>query len=208
VETKTAVIKHLISGAKGFVFDMDGTLLTLPVDWAATAVRLMEITGRTEFSPTFETLGQIVRERPVLKDQLFAAIDTFEMEADPRATLHEGSRESLALLSRGAKLALVTMQGSRTRDRLLERFGLARWFQAFESREDSLDRAEQLRLAVAKLGVQERQVVFVADRVHDMNSASRAGLHFVMIRERGRPASAEGFPDMKAFYDFLQGRQH
>jgi HAD superfamily hydrolase (TIGR01549 family) len=191
--------------AKGFVFDMDGTLLTLPVDWGATAAKLMEITGRTEFSPTFETLGQIVHERPELKSQLFATLDTFEMEAEPRARLCEGSRESLELLSGSAKLALVTMQGSRARDGLLERFALTEYFQALESREDSLDRVEQLHLAVAKLGLEEREVVFVADRVHDMNSASRAGLQFVMIRDSGRPAAVDGFPNMKAFFGFLQG---
>jgi HAD superfamily hydrolase (TIGR01549 family) len=207
METKTAVRKHLISEAKGFIFDMDGTLLTLPVDWDAARERLMRISGEGEFSPTFEALGQIVRDRPELKGQLFAAIDFFELEAEPKARLYGGSRETLELLSRRAKLALVTMQGSQTRDRLLGRFAIAQRFQALESREDSLDRVEQLDLAVDKLGMQKRDVVFVADRVHDMNSAALAGVRFVMLRDRGRPEGVQGFPSMSAFLDFLKSEQ-
>ena len=193
--------------AKGFVLDMDGTLLDLPVDWGKVRAEVSGLAGSVGTGPVFETIAQLIGERPDLKARLFSAVDRFELEAEPRAELFEGSKEVLELLSGSAELALVTMQGKKVRDKVLGRLGLVARFKVLVSREDSLERAGQLEMAVAKLGLRKQDVVFVGDRIHDFNSAARVGVEFVMIRDRNRPAGAEAFPNMKAFLSYLRGQK-
>jgi HAD superfamily hydrolase (TIGR01549 family) len=192
-----------IREAKGFIFDMDGTLLSVSVDWAAVRAKLAELTGRPNFVPLFETLMQVLQTNPELRPRIFKVLDEFEVQGEPEARLFDGSREALELLSRRAKIALVTMQGTKVRDGIMQRFGLTAFFHVLLSREDSLDRAEQLMMAVTRLGLQKNEVVFVGDRLHDLNSAAKIGMGFVLMGDRPG-AIAKNFRDMNAFLGFLR----
>ena len=203
LETKTAVKGAVIREAKGFIFDMDGTLLSISVDWPAVGAELARISGRSNFVPIFETIKEVLQTNPQLRLPFFRVLDEFVLRQEPEARLFEGSRETLELLSRRGKIALVTMQGPQVRDKILNRFDLARFFQVLISREDSIERSEQLALAVAHLGLQKGEVVFVGDRIHDLNSAAKVGTSFVLMGERPG-VNATSFPDMKALLAFLR----
>jgi len=87
---------------------------------------------------------------------------------------------------------------------LLERFDLARYFHKVLTREDSLDRGEQLEMALSGLAVPKERAVFVGDRLNDLNSAKRVGVKFVFIRSREDGTQAEvAFRDMKSFLTAL-----
>ena len=183
--------------AKGYVFDMDGTLLTLPVDWTAARARLAELSGKSDFPRTFETISEVVKQRPDLRQPLLGALDDFELRVEAQARLYEGSKEVLELLARRAKLALVTMQGKKVRDLILSRFELEGLFQVEISREDSFERREQLVMAASGLGLHLRQLVFFGDRLHDLNSAADVGMGFVLMGERAG-ITARSFSNMNA----------
>ena len=52
---------------KAYVFDMDGTLGTIPVDWDGVREGLREVTGDpSEFRPIFPTIGAVVAKNPKL----------------------------------------------------------------------------------------------------------------------------------------------
>jgi len=193
-----------IQNARGYVFDLDGTLLSVAVDWSAVRSRLAGLTGKGDFSPLFETLGEVLADRPGLRPRLLAVIDKFELEGEPRARLNDGSREALRLLSGRAQLALVTMQGSAFRNKVLKRFDLAQYFRVLLSREDSLDRSEQLRMAASGLGADPGDLVFIGDRLNDLASAARVGMRFVLIGKKAG-ATAWRFPDMEGFLEYLRG---
>ncbi len=193
----------MIQDARAIIFDMDGTLLSLPVDWPEVRTRLAEQAGLKQFQPVFETLRTVLGERPGLGTTLFETLDEYEMKADPFASLHEGSKHVIELLSGTAKLALVTLQGRKVRDRLLQKFALDRYFEVLLAREDSLDRAEQLEMALRALSVSKEESVFVGDRLNDLNAAMKVGLEFVFIRSREDARSKLSFLDMSSFGDFL-----
>jgi phosphoglycolate phosphatase-like HAD superfamily hydrolase len=184
---------------------MDGTLLSLPVEWPEVRAKLAEQAGTVNFQPVFDTLGVVLRERPGLRATLLGTLDEYELRADRSALLHEGTRRVIELLSRTSKLAIVTMQGKKIRDRLLQRFALERYFSVFLSREDSLDRAEQIEMAIRALSISKGESVFVGDRLNDLNAARKVGVEFVLIRNREDAQTKFSFPDMSSFGDFLLG---
>jgi phosphoglycolate phosphatase-like HAD superfamily hydrolase len=178
--------------ARGYVFDMDGTLAWIPVDWEKARMKLREMTGSSaEFKPVFSELERVFAKRPELKDDVFRALDAFETDALPGARLSQGTPELLEMLAKKAKLALVTLQGRKACSEILRRFDLDRLFLRYFTREDSLDRATQIRMALAAMNVANGDAVFVGDRINDLNASRSVGVRFVMIRSQEDNPGAE-----------------
>lgn len=169
-----------------YIFDFDGTLGTIPVDWDGVRKRLREVTGdEEEFKPVFPTIAGVVAERPDLLRPVLSVIDGFEWAAVPSAKLYEGSYALLERLSQMSKLSLVTMQGQRACLALMERFRIGRFFASHFVREDSLDRGQQLEMALSSLGSSRASTMFVGDRLNDLDAARRVGIPFTLIRTHG-----------------------
>ncbi len=173
------------ASAKYCVFDMDGTLISLPVEWDKVRAELQRLTGTSlQFNPFFLDVQTVVAKDPLLLGPMMRVIDDYEAKAVPDARLEEGAVDVLSALSRRAKLSLVTMQGRAACDRILEGLGIGRFFESSFAREDSMDRTAQLRMALKALGAKEAEAFFVGDRINDLNAARAAGVRFVMIRKR------------------------
>jgi phosphoglycolate phosphatase-like HAD superfamily hydrolase len=175
----------LDASARYCVFDMDGTLISLPVEWDKVRKQLQKITGTSlPFNPFFLDLQKIVAKDPLLLGPMLRTIDDYETRAVPGARLEDGALDVLSALSRNAELSLVTMQGRAACDAILERLGIGRFFPSRFTREDSMDRTAQLRMALGSIGAREAEAVFVGDRINDLKAARAAGVRFVMIRKR------------------------
>jgi FMN phosphatase YigB (HAD superfamily) len=172
-------------GPRFWVFDLDGTLISLPVEWDKVRADLQRLTGTSlRFNPFFLDVQTIVAEDPLLLGPIMRTIDGYEAKAIPGARLEAGATEALSALSRRASLSLVTMQGRAACGRILERLDIARFFKSSFTREDSMDRPTQLRMALESLGAEGGQVCFVGDRLNDLKAARVVGVRFVMIRKR------------------------
>jgi HAD superfamily hydrolase (TIGR01549 family) len=172
--------------ASAYIFDFDGTLGTIPVDWERVKEGLRDVTGsRDEFANVFPTIVHFLEKNPLYRRRVFALIDEFEEEAAPRAVLYPDSFDLLKALAETAKISLVTMQGPRAAEMVLRRLDLKQFFVHSFTREDSLDRGEQLRLALESMGTKKESSVFVGDRLNDLNAAKRVGVPFTMIRTHG-----------------------
>jgi phosphoglycolate phosphatase-like HAD superfamily hydrolase len=180
------------SKAKYVVFDMDGTLVSLPVEWDKVRSDLRRLTGTSlDFNPFFLDFQTIVAKDPGLFAPMLKIIDDYESKAVPGAKLEPGTIEALASLSKVAKLSLVTMQGRACSLAVLERFGIGKFFASRFSREDSMDRATQLGMALMSLGAEKDKSFFVGDRINDLRAARAVGVRFVMIRKRPDSPSAD-----------------
>jgi phosphoglycolate phosphatase-like HAD superfamily hydrolase len=174
-----------LAGESYCVFDMDGTLISLPVEWDKVRAELQKVTGTSlKFNPFFLDVQNIVAEHPLLLGPMMRVIDDYELRAAPQATLEAGAIEALSALSGRAKLSLVTMQGREACDMITERLGIASFFASSFTREDSMDRTTQLGRALESLGAKNDEAFFVGDRVNDLNAARAVGVRFVMIRKR------------------------
>jgi len=164
---------------------MDGTLISLPVEWDKVRADLKRLTKTSlDFNPFMLDVETIVGNNPALLGPIMKTIDKYESRAVPGATLEEGAIEVLSALSRRAGLSLVTMQGRAACDRILEQLGIGRFFASHFTREDSMDRVVQLRMALESLGGKEGEAFFVGDRINDLRAAREVGVRFVMIRKR------------------------
>jgi phosphoglycolate phosphatase-like HAD superfamily hydrolase len=171
--------------AKYYVFDMDGTLISLPVEWTKVRLDLQRLTKTSlSFNPFFLDVQTVIAKDPSLLAPMMRVIDGYESQAVPEARLEEGALEVLSALTRRAKLSLVTMQGKAACEKILERLGIGRFFASSFTREDSMDRTVQLRTALNSLGAKKTEAFFVGDRINDLNAARSAGVRFVMIRKR------------------------
>ncbi|HEV2389244.1 MAG TPA: HAD hydrolase-like protein [Nitrososphaerales archaeon] len=171
--------------SKSVVFDMDGTLISLPVEWDNVRAELRKLTGTSfQFNPFFVDLQTIVARDPLLLGPMLRTIDEYEAKAVAGARLEDGAMEVLSALSRKARLSLVTMQGRACCDQILERLDIGPFFASSFTREDSMDRTAQLKMALSSISAKEPEAFFVGDRINDLKAARAAGVRFVMIRKR------------------------
>lgn len=177
------------------------------MDWKSVRVELFGIAGeQDDGSPLFMRLQDLLSRRPELRKQVFELIDSHELRAVRDSKLMDGAAELLEGLS-NRKVALVTLQGRRACEAILRRHGLLGFFSACVTREDSLDRAEQILKAVSSIGGRAEETLFVGDRVNDVVSARRAGVRVALV---GRAISGEHRPDhsfssVRALGSFLLG---
>jgi len=180
------------SKAEYGVFDMDGTLISLPVDWDKVRSDLRKLTNTSlDFNPFFLDVQTIVAKDPALLALMTKTIDDYEARAVPEAKLGPGALEAWSSLSRRAKLSLVTMQGKAASTKLLDRLGIGKFFESSFTREASMDRVTQLRMALKSLGASSERAFFVGDRINDLKAARAVGVRFVMIRKRPDSPSAD-----------------
>jgi len=155
------------------------------VDWEGVKEGLQSVTGEDEFKQIFARLGDIIAKNPKLARPTFRVLDEFEAAAAPSVRLYEGTVGLLSRLSASAKVSIVTFQGLHTCSQILERFGLKQYVLESFTREDSLDRAEQLRFALSAMRVPKASSMFVGDRLNDLEAAKKVGVPFTMIRTHG-----------------------
>jgi phosphoglycolate phosphatase-like HAD superfamily hydrolase len=146
----------------------------------------------------------MITEDPRVARPAFAVLDEFEAAAAPSARLYDGTTSLLARLSESAKVSLVTMQGRAACSIVLERFGLKQYFLECFTREDSLDRAEQLEFALSSMRAARSSSMFVGDRLNDLKASKKVGVPFTMIRTHGDdPEGEEDVPVYHSIAEFL-----
>lgn len=162
---------------KAVVFDLDGTLLDLPINYPSLFEKLKKLMGVEEVRPILKTVAQI--NDPQILRQVFDCWTGFEAEIIDNITVHE---EGMQLYQKHAALpkALVTMQGKETLHKICRKFDLQ--FDATYTRVDSFSRAEQLKRAIAKLGFTPPDVLFVGNMDNDEAAAKQVGCQFIRVQ--------------------------
>lgn len=168
------------SFVKAVISDLDGTLIDLPINYQRLYERLNKIFGMSGVVP-LRVIESEIKGKSKLRRDVFKVMDEEEFEAVPKMVV---KREIVELLkgfqTEGKRLTLVTMQGRKVVRPILNRLGLS--FSAVITREDSLDREKQIRLAVKKLAVRPEDVLVIGDRLNDEASAKRAGCKFMSVK--------------------------
>lgn len=162
---------------KAAIFDLDGTLVDLPIDYRALYAEFRKIMGTTNIQPITKTVAAL---NTALRGRVFEAWTAAENAILPKMTI---VKEGMALYEQHGNVpkALVTMQAAKTVERVLAVTHL--FFQVVVTREDSLDRATQIRVAVKRLGMRPEDVIVIADRESDRIAAKKVGCAFKSVKE-------------------------
>ncbi len=171
---------------KGFIFDLDGTLLdTLPVCYAGFRATLRRYLGREYsdpeiaalFGPSEAGIFQTLlpdRWQEALRDYL----DEYE-RAHGESVTFTGIPTALAgLRERSIRLAIVSGKGRGSLDISLRYSGLGEFFEIVIAGSDrGARKPDHLRQVLEAWGYAPEEVAYVGDTAYDIQAAREAGVH-------------------------------
>jgi phosphoglycolate phosphatase-like HAD superfamily hydrolase len=162
---------------KAIIFDLDGTLFDLPVDYSVLRKKISEILGIAEISSLLNIVTQIEDQKVLRK--VFDVWTSCELDIIDKIAVHE---EGMNLYRQHVKLpkALVTMQGKETIREIGKKFNVQ--FDTIFTREDSLSRAEQLKMAATRLGFTLPDILFIGNIDNDESAAKQVNCQFVRVK--------------------------
>jgi phosphoglycolate phosphatase len=157
------------------VFDLDGTLVRLPIDYETLFKEFKLIMRVNEVRPIVET---VLRADEKTRALVFATWDKAEMAVAGKITVNEEGIKTYREFSTKPK-ALVTLQGKAVVQAILQKFGVR--FDVV-TREDALFRIVQLTNAVTLLKSEPRNVLFVGNTDGDAAAAEKIGCQFLRVK--------------------------
>ena len=191
----TPTLDSLIDAARGIVFDFDGTLAELTIEFPPLYTRVFEMSREYDVDTTILTelyLIEVIDEIASIIDgsegtkfrkNALDMIITEEIAAARNASLFPGSRELIrALKARGKRVALVTRN---CRDAVLTVYPEASHdVDVFLPRDDMRKikpDPEHLNKALSLMGTQATKCIMVGDHPIDVTSAHAVGMEAVGV---------------------------
>lgn len=167
------------------VFDLDGTLVRLQVDWREAQAVLGRIARRFGRDPAGRTVWEMLREASGREAAaLGAALEPLEIDGGMRAQplpladiLPHWTRE---------EVGIVTLNCHACAEEALRVNGLTRHVGAIVAREDTTrlkPDPEPLLLCIKRLGGKPEGAVFVGDRDRDRETAEASGTAYFGVEE-------------------------
>jgi len=157
------------------VFDLDGTLINIPIDYNKLYRKIEKLAKVQKIEGLTKTLQTISKEKRM---KAFEIWNNEELRALPKMTTNEKGMKLYNTYS-NKPLVLVTLQGKQTANIILKKLKLK--FQFVITRENSLDRTEQIKMTIKKLKANPRKVLIIGDRESDATAAQEAGCQFLRI---------------------------
>jgi HAD superfamily hydrolase (TIGR01549 family) len=158
------------------IFDLDGTLIQLSIDYEKLFQEFRKIMKVSNLHPLVETVSKLDDKA---RKEVFKVWDKAELAALAKMTVNDEGIKIYKMFQQKPK-ALVTVQGKALVKAALERLELS--FNVIFTREDSLNRVEQLKNAAQKLETQIQNVLFVGNTENDFLAAKKVGCKFLRVR--------------------------
>jgi len=160
------------------IFDLDGTLVRLPIDYDSLRRRLYtEFGDKRVFESIYKFLLSLDDKG---RERAFKIIDEFELESISSMYVDPTLNEGFSLIEDFEK-ALVTLQGLKPAKKILERIGLKDKFSIIVTREVSLDRTQQLMYVMNRLEANKEKTVFIGDTENDFRAAKTVGIVPIIV---------------------------
>ena len=160
----------------GVIFDLEGTLVKLPINYEALYEEIKRELKISRVKPLTKTVKMLDDKS---REKVHKLWERAELKALPKMSTNE---EGMKLYKQYSNkiVALVTMQGRTVVRKILDRFHLS--FSVIVTREDGIERTQQIKKAIDQMGLELKSVLVVGDRDSDEASAKQIGCEFIKVR--------------------------
>ena len=169
--------------SKCIIFDLDGTLIKLPIRYELIQIKLKELfKTESEFTPLIPSIIEHSSNNQNLLDSAFELLCDEELIACEYLEEIEGVQELIGdILSKNYTISLVTMQCKKVAEIILEKINMSEKFSSVITRDDSTERFTQIKKTCELLNFVSSDVTVIGDRIHDINSAKKAGCSSILV---------------------------
>ena len=174
---------------RAIIFDLDGTLYHLEVDWPNLSYSLQQ-----EGFVDQDLDSQLRAVSAAGREDLVELAKRFELEGVQRGQPVAGAQELLTNLDPNLRLGLFTRNFRRTASDALARLGVRRPI-AVRAREDvnrSKPHPEGLSTLLTELAVEPQFALAVGDSYHDVQASKAAGIKVAVVHNPRLKFSPEG----------------
>jgi HAD superfamily hydrolase (TIGR01549 family) len=170
---------------RGIIFDLDGTLVRLPIQYDYLQSELKKM---FRIEDNFTPLITSIVNRAKNKTQMINAFDIIcreEQRAAKKLEVIDGALDVLQHFKlKKYTLGLVTMQCRPALESILGKIGGADLFSSMITRDEVNDRYRQIKKTLENLKLEAENVLVIGDRIHDYLSAKKAGCNSVLVKDK------------------------
>jgi HAD superfamily hydrolase (TIGR01549 family) len=170
---------------KGIIFDLDGTLIRLPINYEKIFEKLRILFDtKDEFKPLIPSIISKSNNDTVLLQNAFDIICEEETKATNNFDIIDGTVDVLNYLkNQNFELCLVTMQCKNAAKLVLDKIQISKFFTSVITRDDSNQRSEQIKKSFEKLSLIPENILMIGDRIHDVHSAKQVGCSAILFNK-------------------------
>lgn len=179
---------------RGIIFDLDGTLVRLPIRYDLIQNNLKKIFNtQDEFKPLIVSIISHAKGDSSKINEAFESICKEESRATDELEIIENAFDVLEFFkSKKLKLGLVTMQCRKAVEKVMSKFDQLSVFSSVISRDESYDRKEQIEKMLKNLQLVPDEALVIGDRIHDIVSAKKVGCQAILVnREKSNQVDVE-----------------
>jgi len=182
-------------GIGAIVFDFDGTIVNLKVDWNKVRKELVKRKLIRSWESIMVSLYQARQSDSRRYKTISSLAEKYENEALEKIEAKSSLKELFSrLLKLGVKMAVVSKQTSQTVVSALKKLGIHENFGTVVGREYSMSRKEQLARTLEDMKVSPGLALMVEDTVTDATSAAR--LHMTPVGITRNPYRFQQFVEL------------
>ncbi|MBS7248674.1 MAG: HAD-IA family hydrolase [Candidatus Jordarchaeales archaeon] len=180
---------------KAVLFDLDETLLKLPVNYEELREKLRHCASRLnlkfEFRRILEDIDAASRiAGDDFRRECYEIVESYELEAAMKPIPEQDAAYVLEKLKEGGlRIGVVSRNSRRCILASLEKLGLTKHVDVIIGREDTQrtkPNPEPIIYALKLLGVEADEAVYVGDHPYDLAAASAAGVTFIAVGDKIR----------------------
>ena len=162
---------------KGIIFDLDGTLVRLPINYDVIFEKLKNLFDtKDEFKPLIPTIVSKANGDNHLIQKAFDLICNEETISAKNFEIIDGALDILNYFkNKNLFLGLVTMQCNDAATLVLDNMNIRNYFSSIVTRDQTYDRVEQISQTVNFSSLPPSEILVIGDRIHDIHSAKKVG---------------------------------
>lgn len=167
-----------VHGIRYLVFDLDGTLVRLPIEWSKVLEEISYVIG---YMP--RSILPILRRfyGTQIYSRISYIIEQYEERALNKMQVLDDASSILRILAKKYHIYIVTMQSKNIAEKIVSTLRVEDILRKIISRDDAGFRVDQLRIILRDIDDDPNTVLFIGDKVLDMIAAFHLGIKGLMI---------------------------